>query len=66
MDRDFPADLRAVFEVIGSLDVTTLRFLTTPRRLRSDARHNGMDRAVRRRDVAAAAATDDGPRERDR
>ena len=43
MDIDSPLDLRAVFEVIDSAEVITLRFVTLPHRLLFDTRHNEME-----------------------
>ena len=43
MDIDCPLDLRAVFEVIDSAEVITLRFVTLPHRLLFDTRHNEME-----------------------
>ena len=40
MDIDSPLDLRAVFELIDSAEVITLRFVTIPHRLLFDTRHN--------------------------
>lgn len=43
MDRDYPVDLRAVFEVIDSTEVITFPFVTVPQRLLIDARHKEME-----------------------
>ncbi len=43
MDRDYPVDLRAVFELIDSTEVITFPFVTVPQRLLIDARHNEME-----------------------
>ena len=43
MDIDSPLGLRAVFELIDSAEVITLRFVTVPHRLLFDTRHAYME-----------------------
>ena len=54
MDIDSPLGLRAVFELIDSAEVITLRFVTVPHRLLFDTRHAYMEGPLLRRVPHAA------------